>query len=82
MAELCSALAVAEFRSAWTVAELRPAWIVAELRSAWTAAINPGFEPEPGPEPGLWARGPLAWEPTGQNGFATVMVSDSLTVAM
>jgi len=67
---------VAELRPAWIVAELRPAWIVAEFRSAWAAAVNPGLEPEPGPEP--WARGPLVWEPTGQNGFAAVMVSDSL----
>ena len=80
MAELRSAWAVAEPRSAWAVAELRSAWIVAELRSVWAAAINPGLEPEPGPE--LWACGPPVWEPTGQNGFATVMVSDSLTVAM
>ena len=47
------------------MAELRSAWAVAELRSAWTAAINPGLEPEPGPEPELWARGPLVCEPTG-----------------
>jgi len=76
VAELRSAWAVAELRSAWTVAELRSAWTVAELRSAWAAAADPGLEPEPGPE--LWARGPLVWKPTGQNGFATVMVSDSL----
>jgi len=65
---------VAELRSAWAVAELRSAWTVAELRSAWTVAADTGLEP--GPE--LWARGPLVWKPTGQNGFATVMVSDSL----
>src|SRR6185503_6374202 len=78
VAELCSAWAVAGLRPAWIVAEFRPAWTVTGLRPAW--AVNPGLEPEPGPE--LWARGPMVWEPTGQKGFAAVMVSDSLTVAM
>jgi len=51
---------------------------VAEFRSAWSAAVNPGLEPESGPEPELRGRGPMVREPAGQKGFAAVMVSDSL----
>jgi len=50
----------------------------AQLRSTRAATGNPGLESEPG----LAARCPLVWTRTGQNGFAAVMVSDSLTVAM